>query len=145
MTRPSVLFKLIAALLTLQASAAFVTRPGAHPQPVNKAVAELEEASPMVSSLKPLVEKVGQFATTAAVVVSTSPLMALAEEADDYEYGAVNAPIGIAWLGGVVAILTALLPVALQSGEEAFDEMRERDAGKWGSGDSSALDKKRRR
>ena len=92
-----------------------------------------------------LVKKIGQFATTAAVVVSTSPLMAFAEEADDYEYGAVNAPIGIAWAGGVLAILTALLPVALQGGEEAFEEMRERDEGKFGTGDSSALDRRKRR
>ena len=35
-------------------------------------------------TMKPLVKKIGQFATTAAVVVATSPLMSLAEEADDY-------------------------------------------------------------
>lgn len=61
------------------------------------------------------------------------------------EYGAVNAPIGIAWAGGALAILTALLPVALQGGEEAFEEMRERDEGKFGTGDSSALDRRKRR
>jgi hypothetical protein len=71
--------------------------------------------------------------------------MALAEEADDYEYGAVNAPIGIAWAGGVLAILTALLPVALRGGEEAFEEMRERDEGKFGTGDSSSLNSRKRR
>ena len=85
-----------------------------------------------------------QIATTAAIVVSTSPLVAIAEEVDDYEYGSVNAPIGLAWAGGVLAILTALLPIALQGGEEAFEEMKERDAGKFGTGDSSALNSRKR-
>ena len=70
-------------------------------------------------------------ATAATVVLSTtSPLIALAEE--DYEYGAVNAPIGLAWGVGVLAILTALLPIALRGGEEAFEEMKDRDKDKWG-------------
>lgn len=47
--------------------------------------------------------------------------------------------------GGVLAILTALLPVALRGGEEAFEEMRERDSGKFGTGDSSALDRRKKR
>lgn len=72
-------------------------------------------------------------ATTAAVALSTSPLIALAaEQPDDYEYGAVNAPIGLAWGVGVLAILTALLPIALRGGEDAFNEMKERDADTFG-------------
>eukprot|EP00536_Pseudo-nitzschia_multiseries_P015589 jgi/Psemu1/312303/fgenesh1_kg.917_\ len=86
-----------------------------------------------------------KFATTAAVVIATSPLIALAEEVDDYEYGAVSAPISVAWIGGIFAVGTALLPIALSGGEEAFEEMKERDAGKFGTGDSSALDRKRKR
>ncbi len=82
--------------------------------------------------------------TTAAVVISTSPLIALAEEVDDYEYGAVNAPIGIAWAGGVLAVLTALLPLALRGGEDAFNEMKDRDSGKWGSGNSDALNSRKK-
>ena len=65
------------------------------------------------------------------------------EEVDDYEYGAVNAPIGIAVGAGVLAILTALLPVVLQGGEEAFEEMRQSDEGKWGSGNSDRLNGRR--
>lgn len=95
--------------------------------------------------IQPWMLKMGEMATTAALLWSSSPLMALAEEADDYEYGAVNAPIGIAWAGGVLAILTALLPFFLKGGEEAFEEMRERDEGKFGKGDSSALDSRRRK
>ena len=79
----------------------------------------------------------------AAAVALSSPLVAMAEEVDDYEYGAVDAPIGIAVGGGILAILTALLPIALRGGEEAFEEMRERDSGNWGTGRSDSLDKRR--
>ena len=139
--------KLLCAALTIQLASAFVFprhQPQALSPAILRAVSSDEDANG-IATVKPLVKKIGQFATTAAVVVSTSPLMAFAEEADDYEYGAVNAPIGIAWAGGVLAILTALLPVALQGGEEAFEEMRERDEGKFGTGDSSALDRRKRR
>jgi hypothetical protein len=66
-------------------------------------------------------------ATTAAVI-TTSPLMALAEEIDDYEYGAVDAPIGVAWAAGVAVILTTGTSFLLQGGEEEFEKMKERDA-----------------
>lgn len=46
---------------------------------------------------------------------------------DDYEYGKVNAPIGIAWGVGVLAIATSLLPLLLKGGEEALDDMRENE------------------
>jgi hypothetical protein len=45
----------------------------------------------------------------------------------------------------VLAILTALLPLALQGGEEAFEEMKERDSSKWGTGQTDALDSKRKK
>eukprot|EP00978_Attheya_sp_CCMP212_P015279 scaffold39385_cov46-Attheya_sp.AAC.1 len=86
----------------------------------------------------------GAMAAAMAAMVA-SPLMALAEEAEgDYEYGAVDAPIGLAWAGGVVLILTALLPIAMQGGEEAFDEMKERDSTNWGKKDQDTLKKKRK-
>jgi hypothetical protein len=44
-----------------------------------------------------------------------------------------------------LAILTALLPVALQGGEEAFEEMKERDSGKWGTGDLTSLNKRKKK
>ena len=72
------------------------------------------------------------------------PLIALAEEADEYEYGAVSAPIGIAWAAGVGVIATALLPVLLRGGEEAFEEMKERDSEAWGSGRSDALNRRKK-
>lgn len=46
----------------------------------------------------------------------------------------MDAPIGLAVGGGILAILTALLPVFLRGGEEAFEEIRERDEGTFGSG-----------
>lgn len=100
-------------------------------------------ARPTAVSLEAHNNKLVQVATTAAIALVTSPLVALAEE--DYEYGAVNAPGGIAlaWGVGVLAILTALLPVALKGGEEAFEEMKDRDSDKWGSGKSDALNKRK--
>jgi hypothetical protein len=73
--------------------------------------------------------------TTIATTLSTSPLAAFAEQADDeYVYGAVNAPggIGLAAVLGVLAILTAAVPVILAPGEDAFNEMKDRDEKKWG-------------
>eukprot|EP00593_Proboscia_inermis_P015102 CAMPEP_0171312916 /NCGR_PEP_ID=MMETSP0816-20121228/34780_1 /TAXON_ID=420281 /ORGANISM="Proboscia inermis, Strain CCAP1064/1" /LENGTH=66 /DNA_ID=CAMNT_0011799359 /DNA_START=282 /DNA_END=479 /DNA_ORIENTATION=+ len=65
----------------------------------------------------------------------TSPLLAIAEEMEDdnYEYGAVNAPGGlaIAVVGGVLAVLSALLPLVLQGGEDAFEEMKASDKKTW--------------
>ena len=124
--------KIFMGLLVLQSVAAFA------PRDSNRFAPSLE------TSAKPL-EKLSQVMTTTAVVVATSPLVAMAEEADDYEYGAVNAPIGIAWAGGVLAVLTALLPLALQGGEDAFNEMKDRDADKWGTGQTDALSRRRRR
>jgi len=85
----------------------------------------------------------GNFAATttafvaAAATTSFFPALALAAaESDNYEYGKVDAPIGLAFLGGVLAILTALLPIALKGGEKAFEEIRERDADTFGSRDN---------
>jgi hypothetical protein len=152
MARHSLLFQLLVAALALSRTAAFAIPRQHEPATLSTVRAAVPNANGSTDSNdartfdKPMMEKIGHFATTAAVVLSTSPLMALAEDvADDYEYGAVNAPIWIAWAGGALAILTALLPVALRGGEEAFEEMKERDAGKFGTGDSSALDRRRRR
>ena len=50
---------------------------------------------------------------------------------------------GIAVAGGCLAILTALLPVVMQGGEDAFNEMKEEDADTWGSGNAGRLNKRR--
>ena len=76
--------------------------------------------------------KIAAALTVAAI--NLAPLAALAEE--DYEYGAVDAPIGIAVGGGVLAILTALLPVVMKGGEEAFEEMKDQSADSFGKKDN---------
>lgn len=104
---------------------------------------KLSAPTALEATSKPVGERVSQFLAATATAVAASPLVALAEEVDDYEYGAVDAPIGIAVAGGILAILTAAVPVFLQGGEEAFNEMKDRDADLWGSGQTEALNKKR--
>ncbi|GMI21217.1 hypothetical protein TrRE_jg8495 [Triparma retinervis] len=76
--------------------------------------------------------------------IAFSPLVSLAEEVDNYEYGAVNAPIGIAWGVGVLAIATSFLPLLLKGGEEALDDMRENEGYSFGKG-KDTLGKNRRK
>lgn len=90
-----------------------------------------------------IMDSIPKIAAASAAAIALHPLAALAEETDDYEYGAVSAPIGIAWGVGLLAILTALLPLALKGGEEAFEEMRENDSEGWGTGNSDKLKKRR--
>lgn len=134
MARSNFLTKLLTFLLASQVAVAFAPRLASQTRLTSL---QLE------ASANPLHEKMAQMLTTTAVVITTSPLMALAEEVDDYEYGAVNAPIGIAVAGGLLAILTALLPVFLQGGEKAFNEMKERDQDKWGTGGKDTLNKRK--
>jgi hypothetical protein len=85
--------------------------------------------------------KIAAALTVAAINIA--PLAALAEE--DYEYGAVDAPIGIAVGGGILAILTALLPVVMKGGEEAFEEMKDQSADSFGAKDNKdVLNSKRK-
>lgn len=78
----------------------------------------------------------------AAFLVANVPLAAMAVVEDDYEYGAVDAPIGLAFGVGVLAILTAAVPVLMQGGEEAFEEIRERDADTFGKNNKDVLKKR---
>uniref|UniRef100_A0A7S0GEB5 RxLR effector protein n=1 Tax=Proboscia inermis TaxID=420281 RepID=A0A7S0GEB5_9STRA len=102
---------------------------------------------PMVSTQKRNVAPSLALAISAAIM--TSPLLAIAEEMEDdnYEYGAVNAPGGlaIAVVGGVLAVLSALLPLVLQGGEDAFEEMKASDKKTWGKGTADPLKGKKRR
>lgn len=85
-------------------------------------------------------------ASSALIAANAVPLMAKAAEIvdDNYEYGAVDAPIGIAVAGGILAILTALLPVAMRGGEEAFEEIKDRDQGTFGKKNTDLLKGKRK-
>ncbi|KAL9180773.1 hypothetical protein ACHAXT_011226 [Thalassiosira profunda] len=115
----------IASLLAASSASAFVA-PGPSAAPKSALAATS-------SDLERFTNTATVAAATVATTLVTSPLAALAAE-DDYEYGAVNAPggIGLAAGLGVLAILTAAVPVILAPGEDAFNEMKERDEGKWG-------------
>jgi hypothetical protein len=76
------------------------------------------------------------WAAAAASAASSDP-------PDEYVYGAVDAPIGLAFGAGVLAIATAALPVLLRSGEKAFEEIRERDEGTFGADTSDVLKSKK--
>lgn len=80
---------------------------------------------------------------TATLMTTAAPLVAIAEEVDNYEYGAVSAPPVVPIIGGILAIATALLPIAMSGGEDAFNEMKEQDADSWGTGNSNKLNKRR--
>jgi len=53
---------------------------------------------------------------------------------------AVDAPNFVPIVGGLLAILTALLPIALRGGEEAFEEMKKTDG--FGSGQDKLKSRK---
>jgi len=126
----SVLFLLGSLLLSL--SSAYVPH-----QPRRPALFSLEKASAS-SSNNNLPAQIA--AASAFVMANAAPLVAMAVEEENYEYGAVDAPIGLAVGGGILAILTALLPILLRGGEEAFEEMKDRDSDTFGkSGNKDVL------
>lgn len=61
-------------------------------------------------------------APVTGVAALLAPAAAFAEEAG-YEYGGVSAPSWVLPAGAVLAIATALLPLALQGGEEAANDI----------------------
>ena len=133
---------LITAVLTATAASAFTHHHQVRPVPATRAEAAkfdplgLAEEDATKPATTATAAAAGVFATLAA-----SPLAAVAES-DDYEYGAVDAPIGIAWAAGVLAILTAAVPVLLQSGEKALEQQRIDEGGSFGK--SEDILKKRR-
>lgn len=75
------------------------------------------------------------------------------ENAESDMYGIVNAPVEIAIVGGVVAILTALLPIALRaallpialrSGEKAFTKTKDRDQATFGKSNKGVMSKRKK-
>ncbi|GAX25330.1 hypothetical protein FisN_5Lh421 [Fistulifera solaris] len=97
---------------------------------------------PLQASLLENIEP--KIAAASAFVMANIPVivLAVAEVEDDYEYGKVDAPIVLAVGAGILAILTALLPIALQGGEKAFEEIRERDENTFGKKNTDVLKKK---
>ena len=92
--------------------------------------------SDFISSLQ------GKTAAVAGIVAANIPTLAQAVE-DDYEYGKVDAPIGLAVGAGLLAIITAAVPVLLSPGEEAFEEIRSREESTFGKKNSDVLKKKK--
>ena len=74
--------------------------------------------------------------TTVAAALTPAPALAAAADACGSECGKVDAPGWILPVGAILVIGTALLPVVLSQGEEAFDDIKERDsaAGTWRGG-----------
>lgn len=122
-------FAAFLALIVASSSSAFIAPRPAGPQSTTL------QATSNSENLQKLTQAATVAAATLATTALSSPLAALAEDTDDeYVYGAVSAPggIGLAVGLGVVAILTAAVPVVLAPGEDAFNEMKEKDADKWG-------------
>ena len=107
------------------------------PKP-NNAMKTFDPVMPAITAQKN--KAPAAFLASAALL---NPMIAQAVEDPDYEYGAVDAPIGVAWGAGIVVILTAAVPVFMQGGEEAFNEMKELDSDKWGSGNSDRLNSRK--
>jgi len=100
----------------------------------NDEKSSLSVTSPSVSS-DPLQNGIGiRSLVSTSALLFLCPIVALAEEAEDYEYGAVGAPIGIAWFFGVLAIATSFLPLLLKGGEEALEQQRKDEKGSFGRG-----------
>ena len=65
-------------------------------------------------------------APKASIIDSTLPLLAeIVDASGERAYGAVDAPGWVAPVAGVGAIITALLPVLLAPGEEAFTRQQQ--------------------
>lgn len=56
---------------------------------------KLRAPSTLDAGPRPLGERVSQFVAGTVAAVATSPFIALAEEADDYEYGSVSIRLSI--------------------------------------------------
>ena len=140
MFRRSYLTLLSWALLLTAATTAFVPTPQ-HKQRARAALPLQASSSSSSSSLQQDLQVKIAAATTFVMV--NFPTIAMAVVEDDYEYGKVDAPIGLAVGGGLLAILTALLPIALKGGEEAFEEIREREKDTFGGSNKDVLKKRK--
>lgn len=114
-------------------------RPAAKTTVRSAPLVRLEATQNNIDDTMPLIPAKCSAAAFGALVTVSQPLIALAE--DNYEYGAVSAPPFVPIVGGLLAILTALLPIALRGGEEAFEEMK--GQGEFGE-DADPLKSKRR-
>jgi hypothetical protein len=143
------LFLLLAQSFTVQTTT-FVDAFSVSPNQNQKAVVHMKGSSTETAFLIPMIDAFNSKIMTATAALITSntflvPIVQAIVEDDNYEYGAVDAPIGIAVGGGILAILTALLPVALKGGEEAFEEIKDRDVDTFGKRNTDLLSGKKKK
>eukprot|EP00640_Fibrocapsa_japonica_P004793 CAMPEP_0113942824 /NCGR_PEP_ID=MMETSP1339-20121228/10244_1 /TAXON_ID=94617 /ORGANISM="Fibrocapsa japonica" /LENGTH=135 /DNA_ID=CAMNT_0000947457 /DNA_START=48 /DNA_END=455 /DNA_ORIENTATION=+ /assembly_acc=CAM_ASM_000762 len=123
--------KIVIFVLAVSSATAFLTTGNSQPASFRKHVTEIPKANDLQMTMQPGFKKSVNFATS--FLTATVPLAALAEE--EYVYGAVDAPGWLLPAGAVLSILTAAaIPLFLQGGQEAFDEAKDRDSGKWADG-----------
>jgi hypothetical protein len=108
-----------------------------HKASVGPSSGEVDTANAGASFPKRALATVAWMTTTIMIPAASAWAAAAAPEGDEYVYGSVDAPIGLAVGVGILAIATAALPVLLRGGEEAFEEIRERDEGTFGSPDKN--------
>ncbi|KAG5180343.1 hypothetical protein JKP88DRAFT_223386 [Tribonema minus] len=58
-------------------------------------------------------------------------ITAVADEADDLNYGSVAAPGWVLPVGALVVVATALIPILLKPGDDAARDMQQRDKDLW--------------
>jgi hypothetical protein len=144
------LFLLLAQSFTVQTATTFVDAFSVSPNQNQNAVLPKKESSIETTFSNPMIDAFNSKIMTATAALITSntflvPIVQAIVEDDNYEYGAVDAPIGIAVGGGILAILTALLPVALKGGEEAFEEIKDRDVDTFGKRNTDLLSGKKKK
>jgi len=110
--------------------AALLPQEGAAFQGAQQAAKHLRRASapvammPEVPDLPQLLDQAGAAADAVAQHLPTNLLAEIVDGDGERVYGAVEAPAWVAPLGGIAAIGTALLPIALAPGEEAFSRQQ---------------------
>lgn len=138
------LFTLLFALLVSTTDGFTLKEPQRFSSPVNVEKIKTPVTGPVKHASKSWPSNVAAAATAALLSSNLLPLVSFAAEAEEYEYGAVDAPIGLAVGAGILAILTAAVPILLRPGEKALDEMREREGNAFGTGKTKdTLNKKR--
>ncbi len=130
-------FPIVSLSTSRTSSAVVVTALPSQQQPQNEPLVK----STRTSAIQQTISKMSAAFITANTLLV--PIVLAIVEDDNYEYGAVDAPIGIAVGGGLLAILTALLPIALKGGEEAFEEIKDRDVETFGKRNTDLLKKKK--
>ncbi|CAM9615525.1 unnamed protein product [Heterosigma akashiwo] len=100
----------------------------------------IKSQAPVMKMDLPKIDFAPKAALASLAAAIPSSVYAAVEQADDYEYGAVNAPGWILPVGAFVVIATAAVPIFLQSGQEAFDDISDKSKDQWAGGRFSDSD-----